>query len=76
MPIRASWPDLLTAELSRGGDNRDAVDDDDDVELVDAIMGWDGDRCACAVCECPRFVDEANQTWCRDCREGRHWPAE
>ncbi len=49
---------------------------EDDPELVDAIMGWDGEPCACTICDCPRFVDEPREAWCRDCREGRHWPAE
>ena len=48
----------------------------DDPEEFDALMGWDGDRCACTECDCPRFVDEPRETWCRDCRAGRHWPDE
>lgn len=49
-------------------------DDIEGMQMVEAIMGWDGDRCECTVCDCPRFIDEPNETWCLDCREGRHWP--
>ena len=45
----------------------------EDALLVDTLMGWDGDRCACAECDCPRFQDTADDTRCGDCREGRHW---
>jgi hypothetical protein len=48
----------------------------EDALLVEALMRWDGEPCQCTECECLRFVDEANETWCRDCREGRHWGAD
>ena len=44
----------------------------DDALLTDALMGWDGTRCQCAVCECPRFRDGADPLLCRDCLVGIH----
>jgi hypothetical protein len=45
----------------------------EDVLLVEALMGWDGDRCECDECDCPRFRDAADDVRCGDCRVGRHW---
>ena len=47
----------------------------EEVLHVDALMGWDGDPCACAECDCPRFRDGSDDVRCRDCAEGRHWPS-
>lgn len=56
-------------------DEQDELEDElRDPALVDAIMGWDGDRCECTECDCPRFIDEAGEERCRECRAGRHWP--
>jgi hypothetical protein len=49
----------------------DQLDLAEDVLLVEALMGWDGDPCRCA-CGCTRFRDEASELECRPCREGRH----
>ena len=43
--------------------------------LVDTLMGWDGDRCRCAECVCPRFLDGSNDTLCPECFAGDHWRA-
>ena len=45
----------------------------EDALLVDTLMGWDGDRCECVECDCPRFQDTVDDKRCGDCREGRHW---
>jgi hypothetical protein len=46
----------------------------EDVLLVEALMGWDGDPCLCPECGCPRFRDDADDLRCADCRADRHWP--
>jgi hypothetical protein len=51
----------------------DAVED---VLLVDALMGWEGDPCGCPDCDCPRFRDGASKLLCGDCLRGDHWPAD
>ncbi len=56
-----------------GGEDELEVDPAEDVLLVEALMGWDGDRCECAECDCPYFRDGADDIRCPDCREGRHW---
>lgn len=55
-------------------DEDDLGDQVEDVLMVEALMGWDGDRCECVECDCPRFRDTADDIRCGDCREGRHWP--
>jgi hypothetical protein len=48
-------------------------DSSDEVLQVEALMGWDGDRCACDECDCPRFKDGEDDGRCNECRGGRHW---
>jgi hypothetical protein len=47
-------------------------DQAEDPLMVEALMGWDGDPCACPTCVCPQFLDRADSTICRDCEAGRH----
>lgn len=42
----------------------------DDPALVDALMGWDGDPCACPDCTCTRFRDSEDAR-CPDLPGGR-----
>jgi hypothetical protein len=44
----------------------------EDALLVEVLMGWDGDRCACVECDCPRFRDQSDETRCLDCLVGQH----
>ena len=61
-------------ELEQAGDDLlDPNASPEDVLLVEALMGWDGDPCQCPDCDCPRFRDGTDDR-CPDCREGRHWP--
>lgn len=55
-------------------DRQDIFGLPDDPALVDALMGWDGDPCACPECTCPKFRD-SDDLRCADCRAGDHWPA-
>jgi hypothetical protein len=57
-------------ELEAGGEDQGLVDD---ALLVETLMGWDGDRCECAACPCPRFRDGADDTLCGPCLAGDHW---
>jgi len=43
-----------------------------DALLVEALMGWDGDPCLCADCDCPRFRDGEPDGRCAPCRVGDH----
>jgi hypothetical protein len=62
-------------ELEQAGDDLlDPNASPEDVLVVEALMGWDGDPCLCADCACPRFRDGIDER-CQDCREGRHWSA-
>lgn len=56
---------------ANGGDQA-AVED---VLLVEALMGWDGDGCECPDCTCERFRDGADDTLCAACLAGDHWRA-
>ena len=47
----------------------------EDVLLVEALMDWDGDRCACPDCTCQRLRDGADLTLCAACLAGDHWRA-
>jgi hypothetical protein len=58
-------------ELELDGEDQVRVED---VLLVEALMGWDGDPCLCADCACARFRDHADDLRCADCRADRHWP--
>jgi hypothetical protein len=44
----------------------------ENVLLVEALMGWDGDPCECA-CKCRRFRDASPDPRCEPCRRGEHW---
>lgn len=57
-------------ELEIDGSDGESVDD---VLIVEALMGWDGDRCRCEECLCPRYLDGTDPDRCSDCVEGRHW---
>jgi hypothetical protein len=60
-------------ELQQLGDDLlDPNASPEDVLMVEALMGWDGDPCLCPDCACPRFRDGPDER-CADCREGRHW---
>lgn len=49
-----------------------AVDFEVGEDVADG-RGWDGDRCGCVECRCPRFLDGTDPERCPDCAEGKHW---
>ena len=82
------WPELQARAVPIGNVGQSALPDEGEAEidggdqarvegalLVDALMGWDGDRCSCAECACPRFRDDADDTLCGACLVGDHWRA-
>jgi hypothetical protein len=42
--------------------------------LVETLMGWDGEACACEACNCARFRDGDQDGRCTLCRAGNHTP--